>query len=402
MPGTTKLCICGGGNGAHTLAGLASSRVGVEVKVLTLFADEAERWSKALESSDLKVILNEKNGSQREVKSKPVLVTKIPAEAVPNSDVIVFCVPAFAHEGYFQAIESHLEKKALIVGLPGQAGFEFQCRDILGPKASLITIMSFETLPWACRIKTFGAEVEVLGTKTFLTGSLIRGKSITKPPLMTLQMFHGAEPILRQAKHFLEILIMSYSFVHPAILYGKWKNWDGKPVKGAPLFYQGIDQATADLLTSCSDECKEVANAIMEKYPNANLSDVKSIYDWYLEYYSEDIEDSSDLFHAITTNKSYKGLTHPMKEVDGGFVPDFTNRYLTEDLPMGMIVFRGVADAAGVNIPSNNMLIEWAQEKIGKEYLVGGELKGKDVANTRCPQRYGFNTLEGILTGNKD
>lgn len=401
MPPSTKVCVCGGGNGAHTLTGLAASNSNIEVYVLTLYKDEAEKWATALKNDSLTVIINEKDGSTREVKSKPKLISNNPEEVIPNSDVIILTVPAFAHEQYFRAMAPHINKRALVVGLPGQAGFEFQCRDILGEKALQISMMSFETLPWACRIKEFGRSVEVLGTKSVLAGSLIRGKAITKPPLMTLQMLHGSQPVLRQARHFLEMLIMSYSFVHPCIMYGKWKDWDGKPVPEAPLFYQGIDQATADMLEKCSAECKAVASAIMAAVPGVDLNDVKDLYQWYLEYYREDIEDKSDLFHAITTNKSYKGLVHPTKEENGGFVPDFDNRYLTEDIPMGMIVFRGLADAAGVEIPINNLLIEWAQDKIGKEYIVNGSLSGKDLSTTRCPQHYNYNTLNEIITGEK-
>lgn len=401
MPGKVVLCICGGGSGAHALAGLSAQK-GVEVRVLTLFEDEADRWSTILETNELTAVIHERNNTQREVKSKPAIVTKDPKEAIPESDVIILTVPAFAHEVYFKAMAEHLGKRALIVGLPGQAGFEFQCRDILGEKASLISMMSFESLPWECRLKEFGKRVEIYGTKIYLTGSLIRGKSITKPPLMTLQMFHGSQPILRQAKHFLETVIMSYSFVHPAIMYEKWKDWDGKPLSEAPLFYHGIDESSADLLQKCSDECKEVADAIMVVKPTqVNLSDVKDIHHWYLEYYKNDIEESADLFLSITTNKAYQGLVHPMQEANGGLVPDFNSRYLTEDIPMGMVVFRGLAEVVGVAVPITDMIIEWAQDKMEKEYLVGGKLIGKDIESTRCPQRYGFTDIEAILTGEK-
>ncbi len=40
-----KALICGGGNGAHVMAGIAASQPDVEARVITLFADEAERWT---------------------------------------------------------------------------------------------------------------------------------------------------------------------------------------------------------------------------------------------------------------------------------------------------------------------------------------------------------------------
>ncbi|XP_060077194.1 octopine dehydrogenase-like [Ylistrum balloti] len=401
MPGNVVLCVCGGGSGAHALAGLATQK-GVEVRVLTLFEGEAKKWSRAVQKEEMTVVINENNRPPREVMSKPKMITKDPEEAIPDSDVIIFTVPASVHEMYFKAIAEHIGKRALIVGLPGQAGFEFQCRDILGEKASLISVMSFESLPWECRVREFGKRVEILGTKIYLTGSLIRGKSVTKPPLMTLQKFLGSQPILRQSKHFLETIIMSYSFIHPVIFYGKWKDWDGKKVNEAPLFYQGIDEPTTELLQKCSDECTAVAAAILEAAPTkANLSDVKDIHHWYMENYKNEIAEASDLFHSITTNKAYEGLKHPMEESESGMVPDFSTRYLTEDIPMGMVVLRGLAEVMGVSVPIHDMLIEWGQEKMGKEYLVDGKLTGKDIESTRCPQRYGFLSLDAILTGEK-
>ncbi|XP_069126783.1 octopine dehydrogenase-like [Argopecten irradians] len=401
MPGDVILCVCGGGSGAHALAGLAVQK-GVEVRVLTLFEDEAKKWNRVLQKEELTVIINENNRPPREVKAKPKMVTKDPEEAIPECDVIIFTVPASVHEIYFKAIAKHIGKRTLIVGLPGQAGFEFQCRDILGEKASLISIMSFETLPWECRLREFGKHVEIMGTKMYLSGSLIRGKSVTKPPLMTLQKFLGAQPMLRQSKHFLETIIMCYSFVHPVIFYGKWKDWDGKAVTEAPLFYHGIDEATAELLQKCSDECMAVAAAILEAAPTkANLSDVKDIHHWYMENYKNEITEADNLFHSITTNKAYEGLTHPMTESSVGVAPDFSSKYLTEDIPMGMVVFRGLAEVMEVPVPYTDMVIEWCQEKMGKEYLVGGKLTGKDIQSTRCPQRYGFTTLDAILTGEK-
>ena len=42
------VCVCGGGNGAHCMAGLSASRLETETRVLTLFQDESERWAKEM------------------------------------------------------------------------------------------------------------------------------------------------------------------------------------------------------------------------------------------------------------------------------------------------------------------------------------------------------------------
>ena len=82
---------------------------------------------------------------------------------------------------------------------------------------------------------------------------------------------------------------------------------------------------------------------------------------------------------------------------DGKFVPDFTHRFLTEDVPFGLVVLRGIAEIAGVPTPKLDTVLCWSQQKLGKEYLVGSRLIGKDIDATRCPQRYGYSTMEDVL-----
>lgn len=87
-----------------------------------------------------------------------------------------------------------------------------------------------------------------------------------------------------------------------------------------------------------------------------------------------------------------------MKETsEHSFVPDFSHRYVNEDVPYGLVVIRGIAEIVQVDTPTIDKVLLWAQEKTGKEYLVGSKLKGKDVSSTRAPQRYGLDTLDAIL-----
>ena len=94
---TLKVLICGGGNGAHVYAGLASSRANTEVSVFTLFADEAQRWNTLLEQGgDFKVTVSQ-GGNVTDYTSKPKLITKVPDTVAADADIIILSVPAFAH-----------------------------------------------------------------------------------------------------------------------------------------------------------------------------------------------------------------------------------------------------------------------------------------------------------------
>ena len=130
-----------------------------------------------------------------------------------------------------------------------------------------------------------------------------------------------------------------------------------------------------------------------------NSLQVVHIHLWLVRRYSHDISDKSTLYKAIQSNAAFQGIKHPVKTTeDGKFVPDFTHRYMTEDVPYGLVVFRGIAQIVGVQTPNIDKVLKWCQEKMGKEYLVNSKLQGKDVASSRAPQRYGFTSLESILS----
>nr|BAF36492.1 alanopine dehydrogenase [Marphysa sanguinea] len=392
--------VCGGGNGAHTLAGVAASRPNTEVRVLTLFADEAERWTKAMESSDFVTNIHNHDKSITKLTNKPRLVTKDPGKAAIGAEIIILAVPAFVHAQYLEALKPHVTPGTILVGLPGQPGFEFDVYTIWGPLASKCSIMAFESLPWACRIAEFGQCVEILGTKESLVGAVHIGSVPSKfDPTLLLQGCLGPHPSLLTKGHLLGITLMSVnSYIHSSILYGRWHDWNGTPLDEAPLFYQGIDQDTADLMSGMSDEILVIAKEIMKKNPKVDLHNVDHVLQWYLRVYEDDIQDKSNLYTAIRSNEAYIGLTHPMsKTEDGKYLPNFKHRYLSEDIPYGLAVSKGVAEVVGVNTPLIDKVLIWCQEKLGKEYLVDGKMIGKDVTFTRCPQRYSMTTVDAIL-----
>ncbi|XP_078351418.1 tauropine dehydrogenase-like isoform X1 [Oculina patagonica] len=397
---TIKLLICGSGNGAHAFAGIASSLKGTEVRVLSLYQDEAERWSAAMQKNDLEVTLHRKGKEPSSIKSKPALVTKNPEDAMRDVDIVVFVLPAFAHQVFLDTLKPYIKPGTIIVALPGEPGIDFQIRHVLGETGRQCTIMNFESLPWACRTTSFGVKCEVLGTKETLQGAMKKGDGVApkKDPVSTLQYLLGPLPKLVVSGHLLGVQLMSVNaYLHTSIVYGQWAGWDGNPVDEAPLFYHGVSKSTAELTSSVSDEVLNIAKVIEEK-SGADMSGVVHLYQWYMRCYPEDISDKTNFYTAVRSNAAYEGLKHPVKPTeDGKFMPNFAYRYMTEDIPYGLVVIRGIAEIVGVETPNIDKVLTWCQEKMGKEYLVNSKLQGKDVSSSRAPQRYGFTTLESIL-----
>ena len=92
---------------------------------------------------------------------------------------------------------------------------------------------------YPCALRLTCLQVDLLGVKDDLLGSRVSGRSQPREdPAHVLQALIGDRPLLKEAENYLEIVLMSKSFVHPAIMYSQWQDWDGTPVSHRPLFYQ--------------------------------------------------------------------------------------------------------------------------------------------------------------------
>lgn len=394
-----KIAICGGGNGAHCFATIASSRNNVEVNVLSVYKDEAERWVKATKDNMLTAFTTDSDGTTTNVSAKPSLITKEPAIALKGTKIIFIVVPAYVHQIYLEIIYPYVQPDTLIVGLPGHPGFELQCKNVLKEKAKTCTMMGFESLPWACRITEYGKRVQLLGYKDILSTSLLtgRGCKLPFPAVETVQRILGDKPRINIAKNAISITLKSGSVLHPPIMYGKWKDWDGVPLNEKPLFYQGVTEMQTNLMSCLNREIRITAKKIQELKPSLVMTDVVTMEEWFKTHYSDTISDTSSLLTLLRTNSAYQGLVHPMKRLETGFVPDFDYRYITEDIPFGIVILKGIAILVGVATPTMDELINWAQKILGKEYLVDSKLKGKDVKSVRAPQSYGISTLDQLV-----
>ena len=396
-----RVLICGTGSGGHTLAGIISAKAGVEVRIFTQNAEKVREWRKRMNSYRLEVTVGKGRDEQVAFKADSFTVTNEPELAARGCDLILLAVPAFLHSKYLTLLEPYLEEGCVLVGLPGQNGFDFDVRKVLGERLKSYILMNFESLPWICRTVEFGKRVRILGIKSNLVGAM-RGDLVgarIADPCATLQRLLGEPPKLSVSGHLLGITLLSPNgYSHPPIMYGRWKDWDGKALNCPPLFYQGINEETADLLAQISWEVVTTSKLIMEKHPGVDLSQVIPMYEWDIACYGNDIRDKTNLMTALRTNSGYEGITHPMiRTEDEKYMPDFNHRFLAEDVPFGLVVIRGIAEIAGAPTPGIDKVLSWCQRKMGKEYLVGSSLRGKDLSTTRCPQRYGFRTISDLL-----
>jgi len=401
-----KVLLCGGGNAIHVLTAYAGSLPDCEVCILSLFPGEADRLRSSLGEKGVKCV----NDLGPDVYGMPTMVSDDPAKVAVGADVVILAIPSFTHEMYLRALKDYLKPGVTLGAMPGEGGFDLCARHILGDEVVThqVNLFALETLPWACRIVDYGKSVEVLGTKKEIDVVITprQGRSV-EDVLELLQKIVGRLPKLVPACNFLAVTLMNINSVwHPTISYSFYKSHDyTKPFDAPPLFYQGADEYTGEKLAKVSDEVLQVKKVLLEKYPSLDLSSLHHVKEWMLRSYGDDIGDKSSIYTMLVTNKGYRGLTHPMKEVkteEGKtkYVPNFNYRYFTEDIPCGLVVTRGIAELAGVPTPHMDDVIMWCQQVMGKEFLVDGKLCGKDLGITRSPQVYGCKDLDTFMKAN--
>jgi hypothetical protein len=205
---------------------------------------------------------------------------------------------------------------------------------------------------------------------------------------------------LQAIRSFLALTLANTGqLIHPGIMYGRCHGCEDETYTEAeiPLFYQGVDRFTADILQGLSDEVQTVARTLTQQLPDFDPEEVTPLYDWLLAAYPNAIEDASDLQQAFNSNGAYAGLRLPVRDAGNGrYAIDFQARYLSEDVPYGLVVVRGIAELAGVPTPTIDAVIRWAQDRLGRRYLDGDSLCGADVGDSRAPQAYGMSTLSQL------
>jgi hypothetical protein len=291
-------------------------------------------------------------------------------------------------------------KKGTIVGvMPARSGGDILFANKLGAKAPDMVFVGFETLPWACRFSEWGRKATILGTKNSILAA-VTPPSAKARAIGTLQGLLGAFPLIIESPNNLGISLRNPGMiVHPGTMYGRWgpESWDGKPKDEKPLFYQGVDEFTATVLTGMTEEVQQTCRKMESLVPGLDLRDACTLQQWYMDCYDGQMSDTSSLMRCMNTNKAYDGLTHPCKEENGKFMPDLKYRYIQEDVPTGLCFAKGLAEILSIPTPTIDKVIMWAQSCIGLEIMVDGKMKGKDVGQTRAPQGVGITTVEDFI-----
>ena len=392
-----NILICGCGNGMHALLPMAIENFGCRVKVYTPFADEADRLNETLHrTGGIRTC-----GCSQSPRCSPFLATADAQRAALDTDMVLMVLPAFAHGDVLRQLAPYLHDGIIVGAMPARSGLEFQaCRILTDVNLGSFTVFGLQTLPWACRLKTFGSEVEVLGIKQSVGLSAV-------PAMLTEALSDFMTQLLDVPIYPMNsMLALSLSnmgqIIHPGIMFGLFRDYRQETYSAAevPLFYGGVDEKTADVLQQLSDEVQQIKTALQQGLgPGIDFSKVLPIEDWLLRSYSDMVEDHGSLAQAFRSNRAYRGLKVPVRKIgQDRYVPEFKSRYLTEDLPTGLLFTAGLARVSEIAVPTIDTVIQTTQSWVEKEYLRNGDLTGSNIGETRIPQNYGIENMADLKT----
>lgn len=333
-----NITICGGGNLGHTCAGMLSLCEGVNVNVLT---NRPSLWA-----NQLTIELP----SHAMVRGKLGRVTSSPAETIPDSELVLLCLPAYLVEGELKKILPWLGRDTIVGSVVGNTGFFFFAHEILPATQPLF---AFQRVPYISRIEEYGHSARLLGTRPELLMALENVDDAEGFRCFTERLF-GEKVVL--VDNFYEVTLSnSNPILHTGRLYTMWNDWNGKPFDRCPLFYKEWTDEASALEIKMDKEFFHLLRAL--GVSTAHI-------DTLLHHYES--TDAASLTRKIRSIESLSGILSPMKEVDGGWVPDFGSRYFTEDFPYGLRFIHKLARLHGLETPHIDDVSEWGLAVLGK------------------------------------
>lgn len=335
-----KVCICGGGNLGHVVAGFLAAHGDCEVSLLTR---HPERWQQQLE-----IMTPEGEILQGCLKT----ISSDPTQVVSPADIVLLCLPGFSIREVLQQIAPALTQGTAVGSIVCSTGFFFEAFRILPPQTPLF---GFQRVPFISRIKEYGCSADLLGYKPNLNIAIeqTREKEALRADIERLFRV----PVQLLASYYEVSLTNSNPLLHPARLYSLWKDWhEGMVYQEESLFYEEWTTEASDYLIRMDEEFQQLLNVLP-----VTKGSIPSILDYY------ESTDALSLTHKLQSIQAFKGIKSPMKKVEGGYMPDFNSRYFTEDFPYGLQIVQQQARQHGISTPVIDKILRWGMTKLAHE-----------------------------------
>lgn len=324
------ICICGGGALGLVVASVLANTQQLSVR---LYTAHPQQWSKDIETID---------NEGRIYKGELEKISDSPAEVIPQSDIVLLCLPGFLIEKTLQNIKPYITTQA-VGSIVSSTGFFFRAHEVFSKSTSLF---GFQRVPYIARVTEYGHSAALLGYKKQLYMA-----TENLPSDFENEWKDWLHTPVAHLDNYLEAsLSNSNPLLHPARLYGMWHNWEGQAYEKQDLFYANWDEFSSQIYIAMDNELQELCRKL-----HVHVQPV-------LDYYES--TDAASLTRKLNSIEAFLSIPAPMKQVEGGWVPDFTSRYFTEDFPYGLQIVKELAIVNKISTPTIDNVLAW-----GRQYL---------------------------------
>jgi opine dehydrogenase len=279
----------------------------------------------------------------------PPLTTDV-REAVEDAAVLLVAVPAFAQVSFAEAIAPHLADDALVVLLPGSTGGALAVAEVFR-RASVpggVTVAEALSLPYACR-KVEPTHVLVTGVKRDLPIAAFPASRNTRLADVLGDILPAG---ISLAGNVLETSLNSLNaMAHPvpALLNTGWIETTGGDFR---FYTDGVSPSVARAMdTVDADRLAIVAALGLEAVPAT---------EWDRRLYG--------LEGATTYELNRDSWVHRDIRAPG----ELRSRYLTEDVPYGLVPLASIGWELGVATPAIDLFIDLACLLLDEDLRAGG------------------------------
>ena len=336
----TRICILGGGNIAHALAGELSLNSDISVDVLTR---KPQKWSNVIEL----------HKDDRMLISNPIHVTD-DKNILKKADVVIVSLPATVRFEYLQSIRNFINKKAMFITMPSTGGINFLLERIFPDNS----YACFQRVSCIARIISYGHSVN---SQTKQNVDIYFSKNTTSKQRQLIQDIFNMK-ISQLNTYWPLFLSNSNPIIHIARICEILNNY---PSNKNPFFYEEWGDYASELAINMDKELSNIFNEL-------KVHELKDLLTHY------EVNNSKELTVKINSIASFKQIKSPMIEKNGKYYFDINSRYLVEDLPFGTCFIKYFAEKLGIQTPNIDYAIEQVQKIIGKKFIVDCKLNFKE------------------------
>jgi len=345
-----RVCVAGGGNGGFATAGELTLR-GFDVRLFEV-PEFAETIEEVKAAGGITVEIADQATKLPSGKAMPKVITTNVKEAIAGADLILVVVPSFAHERFAQEIAKALQPGQAVVISPSNPGgapcFDRALTHYGAPSGIVVGEMA--CLIYGCR-KTSQSGVKIFAIK--------KGLHVAAFPSSNNKELHGLlsqiYPDVILAKNIMVTGLCNVNTVsHPTITLlnlGRVEDTKGEFY----FYYQGCTPSVSRLVEAMDQERIAVGRAFGLDLPPT----WKLVRDWYDPYGAS----GSSIYEVDHTNRAYAIGEAPRS---------INDRYITEDIPYGLVPLTELGDCAGVATPCIDALIRIGCTVAGQDFVSNG------------------------------